>query len=395
MNYSYSTDCHTFEIQFDKNVRIKVTDTLLCEDYIFIVEESSILFKDHNIISSPVILYKILCDGLEKKNDTVKITYSYNNSELIQLLEEKTLIINICVDMIYLSDNMVITLPMVRKDVNQVIDLICKDNLAMKEEIKTLHTKIDHLYYILSERTVNNLNLSIKNQGVDTFKKLISYGCPWTEESISILLRQGTYEMFQYWKQYGLFINGNTFGMRINNGPLILKWNTHANIYDNFSWFDEIISILELERDEVGSYGYGYKNLIMFAVAYCRVFNEFKLIYDKFRHVLLYVTNPISFSVKRNEQICITQDMFPLISCDKQKLDYILQETGIVITTSIFNPSIGVIEDIDLIKHLLLLPIAFKVKREMLPRGIDEFVAQYAPKLKKVLSGNDGYYTIS
>lgn len=144
MNFKYTDNEYTFEIQLNEDINIIVINRLLCEEYTLSVDNMSLMFDNHKIVNNPKILYQVLCDGLEKKNDTTKITFGASKDQMLKIDEKRIFDITINVDAIYIQDSINLKLAYVDKHITpkQVIERI---DYKFDEIIENIRSKMDDL----------------------------------------------------------------------------------------------------------------------------------------------------------------------------------------------------------------------------------------------------------
>lgn len=126
MKFQYIENEFTFELELDVVIGIIVVNRLLCEEYSIKILASSPIFDNRKIISNPDILYKILCDTFEKKSKCSTISYSSSGTPLDESGGKRVFEITIMVDAVYISDQMIVKLPLVDKHITpkQVVERI-------------------------------------------------------------------------------------------------------------------------------------------------------------------------------------------------------------------------------------------------------------------------------
>lgn len=185
--FRHTIDDYAFEILYDSNLNISVIDRLLCEEYATIIKKDAVLFEGHKIISSPEILYKILCDGITHSNANVTVTTSVENYEnTIGVM--KRFNFNINVNAIYVTDNMLVTLLFVDKHITpkQVIERI---DLRFEHYIPELKNDVQKI----KEEFEKKLNTTAKicdsehNMMTTKFEKVIEKATNTVEDYVAKL----------------------------------------------------------------------------------------------------------------------------------------------------------------------------------------------------------------
>jgi hypothetical protein len=117
---------YTFEyIENIHTINIRIINKLLCEEYSVSFDESSKIFVSKPVIYNPSILYKVFEDFFEERNKCAVITFE-PNKHIADENESKKYIVNVCLDLEYITDSITFEMYIVNKHITpqQVIERI-------------------------------------------------------------------------------------------------------------------------------------------------------------------------------------------------------------------------------------------------------------------------------
>lgn len=207
---------------------------------------------------------------------------------------------------------------------------------------------------------VKDLNNAIVERNWSLFKTIIQSGTHWTEESIDLMFQYGTYEIYNFWTNNGLFVN-YYFNKYANN------WNKYMALYDSPDFLSAIAEKCEPSLKH---------QLIMYALSYGKNYEAFKSNFQNHHKLLIdnsqNGTNESEIAIfgppKEGDIIFMCSplsDNVELIS-DPVKMEHINSfNFKIVLTYGNYNTRM-IIRDINLIKKISLLPVKFVIPVQLI-----------------------------
>ena len=133
-----------YSFEYDKgkeSLCIRISNKLLCEEYLDIFDNSSNIFNGHSIIRKPSILFNIFVDHYEKDDKRVKLTFAKSCERSKNADDCKKYVIDIQLSLDYISDDMSLEIQQSRKRITpqQFIERI---DYRFNEYIPTLESRI-------------------------------------------------------------------------------------------------------------------------------------------------------------------------------------------------------------------------------------------------------------
>ncbi len=193
-------------------------------------------------------------------------------------------------------------------------------NLEIDERIRNMRDTFDKQILITNEIIEKNyselanvniktLNDSIRDNNFEITMKLIKLGCPHSSETIVLLLKYGNYELYKFWKHYGLNIGSHDW--RDIYLSEIIK-TSYLPLYHDIEWFNDVI---KEQWKYIPSKDYERHHLIWSCLEHCD--NElFGIVYERF-------VNGDSHHINNRNRITVyirTNEQFVNICKNKYKL---------------------------------------------------------------------------
>jgi len=150
MSYIQTIGEYEFTIKYDNDITIIIKNKKLNDEYISTFGTTSPIFNSHKIITSPQILFDILCEAFQTSNKKLVVTWELDTQRQITPTEQKIADVSIVVNEINEIDIMTFTLQCVEREqsenkIDQCDDLSQKleHNLALIQRNKKCLMEIE------------------------------------------------------------------------------------------------------------------------------------------------------------------------------------------------------------------------------------------------------------